>query len=94
MKKKIILETNIFKAFLRLIDGGVILVNTDSHGKGVDFSIPDIVHKASFTCTSIKETCLLFSQIGLPKSETEITNYIVEVLNTSALAPYFVPHSL
>ena len=37
---------------------------------------------------------LLFNQTRLQKSATETTTEIVEVLNTSAEAPQFVPQSL
>ena len=87
-------EIKFFKAFFLRSSDGLILAKTGNQGKGVDFNVPDILRRASFTCTSTNDTCLLFNQTGLPKSATETTNEIVEVLNASAEAPQFVPQSL
>ena len=80
------LRLNFSKRSFFVLDG-LILAKTGNQSKSVDLNVPDTLCRASFTCTSTNDTCLLFNQAGLPKSTTEITNKIVEVLKTSTEAP-------
>ena len=71
-----------------------MFASTESHGKGVDFSVPVMVLIAVFSCVSILSVCALRSQTGQQYSAVGNTRDRAAVCRVFAVVPHVVPANL